>query len=81
MSVVNQFISLIAIVAFGTVAYLSLQKVDVAFSYVEKYLEIEAYHDCAQDYRMEYTNLEDNTVISQPLAEPYEQCLEDKGLR
>jgi len=68
----NTIVVLIAVVVLALAAYFGMQKADQA-------LKIKAYHDCAQDYHLEYNDVEGNTKITRPLEEFYRQCLQEKG--
>jgi hypothetical protein len=48
---------------------------------LDRYMELKAMDDCAQAYRMQYTDTKSNTVISQPIKDLYNECLQDKGLQ
>jgi hypothetical protein len=56
------------------IAYHASQKID-------RYFEIVARHDCAQDYHLQYTDTVKKTVIVRPLDDLYEQCLSQKGIQ
>lgn len=64
-------------VGIGTMAflgYVGLQKVD-------RYLDMKALHECAQDYKMEITNTETNEVKIRPLEQQVKECAWQKGVR
>lgn len=55
----------------------------VLFSYkteVGQFVKNQAMHDCAQDYRLQFTQPEQNTTISKPIDDLYRQCLQEKGI-
>lgn len=46
---------------------------------LKQYLELKARQDCAQSYRLEFTD-STNTTIIRPVEDLYATCLSEKGL-
>lgn len=55
----------------------------VLFSYkteVGQFVKNQATHDCAQDYKLQFMQPEQNTTISKPIDDLYKKCLQEKGV-
>ncbi len=72
LSAIAQMLIALAIIAVAVVMYLYMPK-------VSQYLEQTARHDCAQDYRLAFTD--NNTTVSRPVDELYAKCLSEKGIK
>lgn len=46
----------------------------------QSYVQNQARHNCAQDYRLEYFDANTNTTVVKPIDDLYQACLTDKGL-
>jgi hypothetical protein len=44
------------------------------------FIKNQARHDCAQDYRLEYSDANTNTTVVKPIDDLYQQCLSEKSL-
>lgn len=42
---------------------------------VENYLKLKARHDCATDFRLEYTDEKTSTKVINPIEDKYQKCL------
>ena len=47
---------------------------------VDKYLQLKARQDCAESYRLQFTDVKANTTVIRPVDDLYKQCLSEKGL-
>lgn len=74
MKIAQLIIIVIGIGLFVYLGYMGLTKVD-------RYLDLKALHECAQDYRMEITNPETNEVKIRPLEQQVKDCAWQKGVR
>lgn len=72
MELIKAVITFIAIAVFAAVAYFGMQRYD-------NYLRNTAIHDCAQAYRIEYT--ENGRKINRPLEQQVRECVWQKGVR
>lgn len=63
------------VIAIAVIAYLSFQRVD-------RYLDIKAIHECAQDYSQEIVvDPATNTRKIRPLEQQVKECAWQKGVR
>ncbi len=69
-------VGILGTITFIGLVYFSLGEVK---AYLNKSLELETQHQCAQDYRMEYRDEGNGTTIVQPLEGPYKQCIEARS--
>lgn len=74
MKIIQLILIAIGISAISFIGYIGLQKVD-------RYLDMKALHECAQDYKMEITNTETNEVKIRPLEQQVKECAWQKGVR
>lgn len=63
---------LILAIVLAIVAFFAMQKAD-------RFLELIAVHDCASDYKMEFTD--GATKLVRPLEDPFKECLWNKGVK
>lgn len=73
MKAIAQLITALSIFALAGVLYLGVQQ-------AQTYVRNEARHQCAQDYRLEYTDLNTSTSVVKPIDDLYQTCLTDKGI-
>lgn len=72
LSAIAQILIAVAIVVMAVVMYLYMPK-------VEQFVENTARHECAQDYRLNFTD--DNTTVSRPIDDLYAKCLTEKNIQ
>lgn len=63
---------IITVIAFGVIAFFCFQRID-------KYMRIKAVDDCGRVARYERTVKEEGAVVTYPLTDMYQACLQDKG--
>lgn len=73
MKAIAQLITAIGLLALAGVLYLGVQQ-------AQTYVRNEARHQCAQDFRLQYTDVNTSTTVVKPIDDLYQNCLTDKGI-
>jgi|GEM_PF-1550462 len=71
--IVAQLLMVGSITAFVGIVFTTLPRVD-------RYLILKATQDCANTYRLQFTDKSGSTTISRPIDDLYRKCLTEKGL-
>lgn len=73
MKNINTVLLAILVVIVGVVSF-------VGVSQANRYLDLQAIHDCSQDYRREYKESETVRMV-RPLEQQVRECAWNKGVR
>lgn len=73
MKTVAQIITALGLFAVAAVLYLGIVE-------AQTFIRNQALNDCAQNYRLEYTDVATNTTVIKPIDDLYKQCLTEKGV-
>lgn len=72
LSAIAQMLIAVSITAMAVVMYLYMPQ-------VASFLELKGRHDCAQDYRLDFTD--EKTTVSRPVDDLYAKCLSEKDIK
>lgn len=78
MKQIGQILIALAIAVLAGVGVMAVGKYG---SLKTREMELAARHECASDYRQEYTDAATNTVVKTPIEELYQKCLEEKSIK
>lgn len=73
MNIIKTLLVILSIVVFGVVAFFAINRFD-------RFMDIKAIHDCAQDYRQEITD-SNGKVVSRPMEQQTHDCAFQKGVK
>ncbi|CAN5131470.1 hypothetical protein BH09PAT2_BH09PAT2_04960 [soil metagenome] len=65
--------TVLVIIVIGVIAFMGMRRVD-------RYLNMKAIHECAEDYRQEITDPATNTRKIRPLEQQVKDCAWQKGV-
>jgi hypothetical protein len=73
MKQINTVLLAILVAIIGVVSFVGVKQVN-------RRLDLQAIHDCSQDYRQEF-NTGETTKVSRPLEQQVKECAWNKGVR
>ncbi len=81
MNIANLLVAITALAAFCGVSYLAYLRAGSIISEYNRYLDNEAIHECATDYRMQIADTKTGITYSRPMEQQVRECAYLKGVK